>query len=443
MISEQQLPELVCYKEFEKAIPLTERFDYSDFVSPNTNIELPVHRWFRFKESFSAGLLREILENIIPSLGKKVRLLDPFCGVGTSLLAAQEMSVLGYDIDAVGIEQNLFIAFTAATKIGWPAIETKRLLQLGDQAIRAAEHLCPCIPPLSSLTTGKCISRYMSRRVLAIRDAIQLDGQSATHNALLLGLASVIEQVSKIRKDGRALRIVQRPRTKLLAVLRDKWADIARDVDSLRSSLPAPKIPTLLLGDGRNPLMAGIEPGSIDLVLTSPPYPNNIDYYEVYKLELWLLGFIRTPKAFLDLRRSTFYSHPRCANQQLSPEFIAEIQKGKLKVIFEQVLKRLETHSERWRQRILLGYFSDMWISLREQYQCLRKNGYAVIVVGNSLHGASDFPYVVPTDIAVSIIGQCLGFKIEQLTIARPSKRRLSGNHFLRESLIIMKKINE
>jgi DNA modification methylase len=34
------------------------------------------------------------------------------------------------------------------------------------------------------------------------------------------------------------------------------------------------------------------ESADFDLILTSPPYPNNIDYSEVYKLELWLLGFI-------------------------------------------------------------------------------------------------------------------------------------------------------
>lgn len=440
MILEEQLPELAFYRELEKTIPLAERFDYADHVSPNGNVGLPVHRWFRFKESFSAGLLREIVGLKLPSLGKKFRLLDPFCGVGTTLVAAQEMSAAGYDIEATGIESNPFIAFTARTKLMWPEIDAKGLITLAERLLNTSKALSSSIPALSSLTTGRCITRYMSKRILAFRDAINLNGSGPTHDALLLGLASAIEQVSRVRKDGRALRFVERPREQLSKILKEKWNRIATDVTSMRNNLPAPKIPQVILADGRNPLASGIHPGSVDLVITSPPYPNNIDYYEVYKLELWLLGFITEPQVFLDLRRSTFHSHPRCNLQDLPMEFRNELRSGSLKGILEPILKRLQDNPERWRQRLVVGYFANMWVSLYQQYQCLRKHGYAVLVVGNSLHGGSDTPYVIPTDILVARIGERVGFKVEEVTVARPSKRRLSGNHFLRESLIILKK---
>lgn len=438
MISEQQLPELICYTKAEKTIPLTEGVDYAHFVSPDSNVELPVHRWFRFKESFAAGLLR-VISGRLTSLGRNFRLLDPFCGVGTSLLAAQELSMSGYEIEAIGIEGNPFIAFAAHTKVRWPEIDATALIPTGERLFNQAKKLSPHIPALSSLSTGRCISRYMSERVLAVRQAIQLAGNSATHDALLLGLAAAIDPVSRVRKDGRALRIVERPHRRLGAVLKDKWSRMARDVSSMRGSLQTVRIPQVVIGDGRQPSGNGVVPESIDLVLTSPPYPNNIDYYEVYKLELWLLGFITDTKAYYDLRCATFQSHPRC-KQEPPTEFLGEVKNGKLKGVLQPVLERLGATSQPWRQRVLLGYFGDMWASLHEYYRCLRQNGYAVLVVGNSLHGGSDCPYLIPTDIVTSIIAETIGFTVEEVIVARPSKRRLTGNHFLRESVIILKK---
>jgi len=350
------------------------------------------------------------------------------------------MLAAGYDIEAIGIERNPFIAFAARTKVRWPEIDAEELVDLGKQLLKDANRFTPRIPPLSSLTTGRCISRYMSQRVLAIRKAIQTKGKSITRDAMLLGLASAIEPVSRVRKDGRALRIVERSHPNLASLLKEKWAIMAADVNLLRKTLPAPRIPQVILGDGRSPSLHGVQPCSIDLVLTSPPYPNNIDYSEVYKLELWLLGFMTAPEEFLSLRQSTFRSHPRCANPEPPVEFMEEIRKGRLKALLRPLLSRIEIIPGSWRQKVVLGYFSDIWLSLCDQYRCLREGGYAVVVVGNSLHGGSDSPYVIPTDIVVSTIGQCVGFQIEQITTARASKRRLSDNHFLRESLILLKK---
>jgi len=440
MIRDPQLPELEVFRKVEQKLPFSERFDYSKYVSPVPNSDVPVHRWFRFKESFSPDLLTEILHSIAASLGKHFRLLDPFCGVGTTLLAAQEKTIGGYDIEAIGIEANPFIEFAARTKVRWPEIDADALTDLAARILKKSDSYHQRIPPLSSLTTGRCISRHLSQRILAIREALRHDGDTAAHDALLLGLASAIEPASRIRKDGRALRIIEKDRPNLTTILKDRWAIIAEDVKFFQNTIPKPRIPRVMLGDGRKIIDQGFGADSFDLVLTSPPYPNNIDYSEVYKLELWLLGFLKTQDEFLKLRRTTFRSHPTCSTPEPLAEFVAELRKGRLKILLQPILERLEKIPGKWRERVLLGYFSDIWLSLHQQYQCLRKGGFAILVVGNSLHGGAFSPYLVPTDIVVSTIGSCLGFELVQLTIARASKRRLSGNHFLRESVVIFKK---
>ena len=294
---------------------------------------------------------------------------------------------------------------------------------------------------LSSLTTGRCISRHLSKRLLAIRDALKSHGKSANHDALLLGVAASVEQLSRIRKDGRALRIVTKERQLANAVLMEKWREIATDVRFMQQTIPRPTTPTVVLGDGRRVAIQGIDDSSMDLVLTSPPYPNNIDYSEVYKLELWLLGFVTEQEEFLQLRRGTFRSHPSVLLPQLPGDFRILLEKGILRDVLGPILRRTRSSSERHRHRVILGYALDLWSSLREQFRLLRKNGIAAIVVGNSLHGGKHLPYLIPTDLLVSVIGRAVGFDVIRIAIARNFRRRLAGNHFLRESLVALRKV--
>lgn len=442
MISEKQLPELRTYRKLEETMPIETAPGFERLVVPGFNERLPVHRWFRFKEGFSADLLREVLPALNLSRRRNLRILDPFCGVGTTLICAQELAQ-SLRIATVGIERNPFICFVARTKVRWPHMNADAIMEIGQKILTASCASSVKIPSLSSLTTGRCMSRHIARRLLSIRDAIRSHGNSPNEDALMLGVAACIEQLSKVRKDGRALRLVAKNRQVTNIALLEKWREIASDVRFLQQRLPDAAIPPVVLGDGRCLARHSIQQGSFDLILTSPPYPNNIDYSEVYKLELWLLGFVNDEADFLKLRHSTFRSHPTVWLPELPEDFAALLGKGKLSDLLQPILRRTESSSERYRHRLILGYALDLWMTLLEQHRCLRKDGVAVFVVGNSLHGGKHLPYLIPTDLLVSLIGRAVGFEIEKVAIARSFRRRLSGNHFLRESLVFLRKTSE
>lgn len=438
MISEEQLPELRAFRGVERTLPLVQGPKYADLVVGSSNEQYPVHRWFRFKEAFSADLLATVLR-LVANGQRSLKILDPFCGVGTSLVAAQELAGQGYDLDAVGIERNPFIAFCARTKAAWPLIAAKDLEALGEEVLEVTGRAEGQLPPLSSLT-GKCISPSTARRVVALRQTIRASACDATREALLLGLAAAIEPASYVRKDGRMLRIVARKPASLRATVRERWRVIARDATFMQRLVGGPRIPKVILGDGRRPLSLGIEPGSVDLVLTSPPYPNAIDYSEVYKLELWLLGFVRDQEEFRRLRYSTVRSHPTIQEARIPLALKRSLEQGALKTLLGPLLATTGLSTKKWRQRMLLGYVSDIWCALREYYKCLRRGGHCVVVVGNSLHGGPSLPYLIPTDLLVLELARNRGFEILQGTIARSLPRRLAGNHFLRESMLVLRK---
>jgi hypothetical protein len=437
MILDEQIPEIGAYRDAERNLPIRTCDHWAPLVVFGGNQGLPVHSWFRFKEGFSESLLRSIFNEVGEALPRReVTVLDPFCGVGTTLLSAQTFS--SRTIHAVGIERNPFIHFVAQTKLRWPEMNAGSLVADGLRAITLSDTLHSELPSISSISKGRCVSIHIARRLTAIAEAANQVGDN--RDFVRLGVAANIEGLSRVRRDGRALRIVSKPIRRIEPALRGTWAAMANDVILLKQShSQARSTCKVILGDGRNPVSSGIADGSVDLIITSPPYPNNIDYSEVYKLELWLLGFVSSGPDFLALRRSTFRSHPTYEKTDgVPPEFNDELRGGTLRTLLGGLLRRLEDSSDAWRGRLLAAYFGDMWRTIRNLKRTLSKNGIAVMVVGNSLHG-TDIPALVATDLILAQIAECHGMAT-RISVARSLKRRLSGNHFLRESVVIMRK---
>src|SRR5260370_26329598 len=109
MIKDEDLPELHGFRAAERKLPIHFDSSFGPLVVANHNEEIPIHRWFRLKESFSPRLLETVLTMLYPERPASLTLLDPFAGVGTSLLSAQLLP--GTIINAIGIERNPFIAF--------------------------------------------------------------------------------------------------------------------------------------------------------------------------------------------------------------------------------------------------------------------------------------------------------------------------------------------
>ncbi|MGH9854915.1 MAG: DNA methyltransferase, partial [Blastocatellia bacterium] len=83
-------------------------------MSDNKN--LPVHRWVPWIAGYSAPFVDDVISARLPRRQTGV-ILDPFCGVGTTLLQAIRR---GYT--AVGFEINPYPALAARVKLGASAI---------------------------------------------------------------------------------------------------------------------------------------------------------------------------------------------------------------------------------------------------------------------------------------------------------------------------------
>jgi hypothetical protein len=89
---------------------------YGDLANSAMNKISPedrsIHGWYRFVLSFPPHLVDGYMERFKMSRAK--RLLDPFCGTGTTLVQAKKRG-----IPSVGIEANPVAAFASRVKVDW------------------------------------------------------------------------------------------------------------------------------------------------------------------------------------------------------------------------------------------------------------------------------------------------------------------------------------
>ena len=131
---------------------------------------------------------------------------------------------------------------------------------------------------------------------------------------------------------------------------------------------PKQSIVNVAIGDART--LQGVSEASIDMVLTSPPYLNAIDYLRGHKLSLVWLGY-----AISGIRaiRSTSIGAERRTNEVLSESArqvqIAMVDASKLQPKQVAMIER---------------YSIDLVKSLEQTARALKPGGRAIYVVGNS-----------------------------------------------------------
>jgi hypothetical protein len=190
-------------------------------------------------------------------------------------------------------------------------------------------------------------------------------------------------------------------------------------------------------GDGRDVVSTLGAKVKFDLAVFSPPYPNNIDYTEIYKLEAWLLGLIRSRDEFRSLRYETMRSHPSVAFPDDYPASDGP-RRTEVMQLIDPLLRVVPPDRYRHaRVRLIRGYFDDIlqtFVGLRD---VLRAGAYSVYVVGNSAHGHAD-GFVIAADVLIAALARLAGFEVRSMTIARRPSRRSVKSPFLRESIVVL-----
>ena len=430
------------YANLEEDYQVNLNPEYGSLVVPNGNSKEAFHRWFHVKEGFSSQILGRVLEDTDLSRKPTLTLLDPFVGGGTTIVSALLLRRKDYNVKAYGIECNPFLKFVAQTKISALSNregDFRKFIKNVVNTFEAEREKCYRIPELSTFKNGKYFNKDQIKQLARLKSVIEMtDGSKLEKDIAMLCLAGIIEPASYLRKDGRALRYV--PDKNIANVMNEflvRAETIACDFDE---PYEQSNLGIVYLGDGRQPEKVLPNNLRFDLIFFSPPYPNNIDYTEVYKLEAWFLDFINDEISFRNQRLRTLRSHTSLR----FPELLYAEQNGhsnSFNNIINPILDAIPRNREELsRKRLIKGYFDDMLRTLENNKNLLCEDGYLTFVVGNSLHGTRGEYLLIASDLIIARLAEIVGLKVESFTIARHLKRRRTDSRYMRESIITMRK---
>lgn len=420
-----------------------------DAVTFSNNQPIPVHRWFVFKEAFGANLFDFLSVDDTRMYKEDGVFMDPFCGSGTSILSGDLQQ--GWRAHRIGVETNPFIAFVAHTKANWREYDPAMIEEYSQRIL--ARRLRKDIPEdkWPGLSTLKNPEMFDKGRISSLMDAVHRSRKlpKPYDNLFLLGVASVVEGLSLYRKTGRALRKLRsssslqaRQSLKTETELARVWASFASDIRQIVQSRGCVSSQfTIIQADWRSLAQYQtpvIEPGSVSLMVYSPPYLNQIDYTEVYKVESWLLGFVNSREEMRNQRHATIRSHSSLRFPESTP-----ILTTKAKAALQSLNSMVSGNGDPWHMmfpRTANGYFADMRQSFENQFKLLEPGGQIRCIIGNSAHGTKGKRIAVATDLFLSDIARDVGFEIPKIQIARMLARKDHLNSYLRESVIWMRK---
>lgn len=244
------------------------------------NLRLPVHRWVRFSAGFSGSWAEHVIRN--SQTGTDTRVFDPFTGSGTTLIAAEDVGVPAY-----GVEAHPFIYRLGRAKLARRSgIEPFRELT---KTIRAsASQRKPEIAKYPKLIRA-CYSDETLEELDRLRAAVkEADDGSDTSQLAWLALVGILRRCSHVGTaqwqyvlPKKSKKAPSNPFVAFDELTRTMLADMEASSD-----LDGP-LANLLQGDARD--CSGVPDGFATLVVTSPPYPNNYDYADATRLEMCFL----------------------------------------------------------------------------------------------------------------------------------------------------------
>jgi hypothetical protein len=405
--------------------PVTKDEFYEKLVNFKTNREQPIHGWFDYKQGYADALVQSLLD--YSDLSDSDYVLDPFTGVGTTQVSAQQK---GYK--SIGIDINPIASLAAKTKTHKYTDGEIDAIQSVLDSIRDRYITTKAIPKYKKLT--EIFTESQLDKVLKIKGFYESIDDSTLQNFFRLAYISIIEPVSNRVKDGNGIKI---SRTKkiiddVFGYYEDKCRQMLGDIRHQRYC-EATVIEGSLLDDQ---VFNEVKKHQVGSIIYSPPYANCFDYLEVYKMEVWLGGFVEDYDGFAKYRDIALRSH-------VNSKFSLDIKNRNSQV--DTIADFIGTYNI-WNKNIpsmLRGYFDDMHEIIRRSYAVSRSGALCAIVVANSGYKG----VVIPTDLLLADIAVSAGYKVDKIIHARnirSSSQQMAelqaAGGLMRESIILLRK---
>lgn len=372
---------------------LTECAEWSHWVTPKVAKTQRIHRWYLLPHSFAPDLVGALVDEW--GLDADDRLLDPFAGAGTTLVAAKNIGIScsGYDLSPLAVlAANTKTADYCRARLQSAWVALNRMMER-------------CAGAVARRPYPELVRRALPSGLLGQFDAIAsgidgIDCETSVRDFLRLALISVIPRFSRAAASGGWLRWApQNAATRPVAHVFGEQVEMM--LSDVRDHGPRDGHWGVQAADAR--LLPDAD-GAYTAVITSPPYPNRHDYSRIFGVELMFAFF--DWEELRALRYQSFHSHP-----EARPERPAA---GGYKPPsgLESSIQLIQDIRIR---RMLRGYFLDMFLCLRELARVCRRGARIAVVVGNVRYSGSP----IHVDEYTAEVGDAAGLICQEIRAVR------------------------
>lgn len=364
------------------------------------------HGWLRLTPAYSAHLVEERLR----AYERTHRVLDPFCGTGTTPLIA------GYfGFEATAVEINPFLAWFSRVKtLRYPESVLTQTLNMARNLVQRRSELCTAPVELPPIHT---IERWWDEdalRWLASLKATMLQGCPADDLSTYLIKVAFARCVIKLSKAAYHHPSVSFRETHQLNLnLMSYDALFLQEVEWVAQSARENPIcePRIVCQDARELERLNEK---FDLVITSPPYANRISYIRELRPYMYWLGFLSDGRTAGELDWQAIGGTWGTATSRLkqwSPQLPVDDTVAEVAAAIRKAHPKNGTLLANY----VLKYFEDMQRHISSLKRVLNGGARIHYIVGNS----SFYGIVVPVEQVLAPIFRVHGFEFVRVSCLR------------------------
>lgn len=412
------------------------------------------HGIHAYKGKFYPQLAKGLIN--LMSLAHGAKLLDPFCGSGTTLLEGQLNGYATYGCDLNPLAAQIARAKTAILEVN-PDLLTEVVSVIFD-AVEAAPANLPInldqFKPDCLEEIGRWFAPPVARKLNWLLKVIRSGSTGAVQDFLEVVLSSVIRDVSQ--QEPTDLRIRYRKEllddADVLGLFRSQLALQFGRIEKfwkVRGYAPNPFIRAHVVA-GDNRLHAtydalGLADGSVDLVLTSPPYAMALPYIDTDRLSLLtLLGLAGNDRRPLEQSligsRELTVTNKRRLEAGLTEDSDLPLVCLKFVRTLQKAIKASPDSGFRKQNMPALvhRFLKDMDAVFAQLYRLCKSGAVAMVVIGDSKMTIDGVDVRIPSTDLAEAIAIARGFvRVERIDISVTTENLVHLKNAITENVVL------
>jgi len=414
----------------ELGIEIVENPQPIQFIKNSSEI---VHRWSPYVQGFSAKFVQKSFDRYSDEYKDPV-IFDPFAGSGTVLVQSKLNNY-----ESHGVELNPLLHFIAETKINAWQVNDERFLQISKNLNDKHIFVAP-----DFLKSEKHFHHDVLHNLEILKggiDAFQpaIEEDEKIKNLMLVAFSSILIDCSNLKRTP-CLGYTRKKNVNAdtpFILFRKKINEIAFDLRVLQNKYKkVSKKGFVFLANSKD----FIHNTLYDLVITSPPYMNGLDYVMNYKIEMGWLGFADNHKKLKQVKDEMVVcdnvSKGLIKNFSVKDKRYTNNWIEDIKSKIQRSIKKRGTYRRPDMPEIVHKYFDDMYKIMVNVTPAIRSGGRFILVIGDSLIA----DVYLPTDLLIAKIGTELGFSIEKIEKVRNRRSGQVRSYRLRETVVTLRK---